>query len=69
MDDKRFYRNLKKHVKKTGNRKRRRFLKDFSANPEDFDFGADESSAFNGRDGRNRKRGKKWEAEKDESSQ
>lgn len=56
MDDKRFYRNLKQQVKKTGNRKRRRFLKDLSSEPGEFDFGSDESSTFNGRDGKNRKR-------------
>jgi hypothetical protein len=56
MDDKRFYRELKQQVKKTGNRKRRRFLKDVSADPGDFEFGSAESSAFNGRDGTTRKR-------------
>jgi len=48
MDDKRFYRDLKKDIKKTGNRKRRRFLKDLSADPGEFDYGSAESSAFNG---------------------
>lgn len=56
MDDKRFYRKLKQEVKKTGNRKRRRFLKDVSADPGDFEFGSAESSTFNGRDGTTRKR-------------
>ena len=59
MDDKRFIRKLKQENKKTGNRKRRRFLKDLSSDPGDFDFGSEESSALNGRDGKNRKRKEK----------
>lgn len=55
MDDKRFYRKLKQEVKKTGNRKRRRFLKDVSADPGEFEFGSAESSAFNGRDGKRKR--------------
>jgi hypothetical protein len=55
MDDKRFYRKLKQEVKRTGNRKRRRFLKDLSADPGDFEFGSAESSAFNGRDGKRKR--------------
>lgn len=51
MDDKRFYRSLKKHVKKVGNRKRRRYRKDLDTHPNDFDFGSDHSAALNGRDG------------------
>ena len=47
MDDKRFYRNLKRIVKKSGNRKRRIFLKNFDANIEDFDFGEDNSQSLN----------------------
>lgn len=61
MDDKRFYRELKQQVKKTGKRKMRRFLKDVSTDPEEFDYGSDQSSALNGRDGKNRKRKKKDE--------
>jgi len=56
MDDKRFYRQLKQQVKKTGNRKRRHFLKNLSVDPGDFDFGSAESSAFNGRDGKRKKK-------------
>lgn len=55
MDDKRFYRKLKQEVKKTGNRKRRRFLKDVSVDPGEFEFGSAESSAFNGRDGKRKR--------------
>lgn len=58
MDDKKLYRELKREVKKSGNRKRRNFLKDLSVDPSDFDFGSSESSALNGRDGKNRKRQK-----------
>lgn len=47
MDDKRFQRQLKEQVKKAGNRKLRRFLKDLDVNPDDFDYGSNESSAFN----------------------
>lgn len=56
MDDKRFYRELKQQVKKTGKRKMRRFLKDVGSDPDDFVYGSDQSSALNGRDGKNRKR-------------
>lgn len=49
-DDKRFYRNLKKEIKKTGNRKRRRYLNNLETNPDDFDYGFNESSALNGKD-------------------
>jgi len=46
-DDKRFLRELKRDLKKTGNRKRRRYLKDLSALPEDFDFGRNRSDVMN----------------------
>ena len=61
-DDKRFYRQLKKHVKKTGNKKARQYFKKaLEDHPEEaqwdeYDYGHDESSALNGRDGKNRKR-------------
>lgn len=58
-DDKRFYRELKGQIKRTGKRKMRRFLKDPNANPDDFDYGSDQSSALNGRDGKNRKKKEK----------
>jgi hypothetical protein len=60
-DDKRFYRNLKKEIKKTGNKKARLFFKKcLEEHPEEaqwdeYDYGYDESSALNGRDGKNRK--------------
>jgi len=48
-DEKRFLRELKRDIKKAGNRKRRRFLKDVSASPEDFDFGRDRTDVMNER--------------------
>jgi hypothetical protein len=56
MDDKRFYRELKRNIKKTGNRKRRQFLKRALAeHPDDahedaYDFGRDSSALLNGVD-------------------
>lgn len=44
-DDKRLLRQLKRSIKQSGNRKRRRFLKDVSADPDAFGLG-DDSSAF-----------------------
>jgi hypothetical protein len=44
-DDKRLIRRLKRSIKKTGNRKRRRFLKNPTTDPDGFNFG-DDSSAF-----------------------
>lgn len=59
-DDKRFYRELKRTIKKTGNKKARKFykkqLEDDPENVECYDYGYDQSSALNGRDGKNRKR-------------
>ncbi len=46
-DDKRFLRKLKRDVKRTGNRQRRRHLKDVDADPEDFDFGPNRSQTMN----------------------
>lgn len=55
--DKRFYRNLKRSVKKDGNKKRRAFFKqNLVENPEEahlcdeFDFGDLNSKQFNGMD-------------------
>ena len=53
-DDKRAYRNLKREIKKVGNRKRRQHLKRaLNANPEEaaydeFGFGRDSSATLNG---------------------
>lgn len=46
-DDKRLLRKLKRQVKRTGNKKRRRYLKDVAAEPGSFDFGADRSDVMN----------------------
>jgi hypothetical protein len=46
-DDKRFLRKLKRDVKQTGNRKRRRYLKDTNSEPDDFDFGRSRSDVMN----------------------
>ena len=46
-DDKRRLRQLKRDIKKQGNRKRRRFYKDISAAADDFDFGLDSSRLLN----------------------
>jgi hypothetical protein len=59
MDDRYFYRNLKKGRKRTGNKKRRRFFKDQLESgdfTEKYDFGHDESASLNGRDAENSKK-------------
>ncbi len=55
-DDKRHYRQMKRDIKKAGNRKRRQHLKrDLALNPEEaakteFDLGRDASAPLNGND-------------------
>lgn len=44
-DDKRLLRQLKRSIKQSGNRKRRRYLKDVSTDSDEFSLG-DDSSAF-----------------------
>jgi len=57
-DQKRFYRNLKRAVKKTGNRKRRNYLKKqlkndpVSAHEAEFEFGGNSSEWLNAIDRR-----------------
>jgi hypothetical protein len=46
-DEKRFLRELKRSVKKAGNRKRRRYLKEVAAEAEDFSFGRDRTDVMN----------------------
>jgi hypothetical protein len=46
-DDKRFLRKLKREIKRAGNRKRRRYLKDVAAEPDDFRFGRERSDVMN----------------------
>ncbi|MEX1231768.1 MAG: hypothetical protein WEB58_16090 [Planctomycetaceae bacterium] len=48
-DDKRLMRKLKRDVKRVGNRKRRRYLKDVHFEPGDFDFGRNRSDVMNER--------------------
>ncbi|MEN6494842.1 MAG: hypothetical protein ABFD16_11195 [Thermoguttaceae bacterium] len=47
MDDKRFLRKLKRDIKRSGNRKRRRYLKDIATDPGDFRFGRERSDVMN----------------------
>jgi protein subunit release factor B len=46
-DDKRFLRKLKRQIKKTGNRKRRRYLQNVDAPADDFDLGRDRTDVMN----------------------
>ncbi len=46
-DDKRQIRKLKKEVKRAGTKKRRRFLKNLSADSDDFEYGGDSSEPLN----------------------
>jgi hypothetical protein len=46
-DEKRFLRELKRSIKKAGNRKRRRYLKHVSAEADDFSFGRDRTDVMN----------------------
>ena len=57
-NEKRFLRNLKRDIKRTGNRKRRRYLKDIDASPEDFDLGRDRTDVMNERP---RGKQKRWD--------
>jgi len=49
-DEKRLYREIKRDVKRQGNKRRRRFLKNLEADPNEFEFGTDASSMLNGMD-------------------
>ena len=46
-DDKRFLRQLKRQIKRTGNRKRRRYLKNVDAPADEFDLGRDRTDVMN----------------------
>jgi hypothetical protein len=48
-DDKRLLRQLKRDIKRAGNRKRRRYLKDMTAEADDFSFGRKRSDVMNQR--------------------
>lgn len=54
-DDKRLLRELKRDIKKQGNRQRRRYLKNVQAEPDDFDFGRACSEVMNQPARQNRK--------------
>ena len=57
-NEKRFLRTLKRDIKRTGNRKLRRFLKNIEAAPEDFDLGRDRTDVMNERP---REKPKRWD--------
>jgi len=67
MDDKKYYRDLKRKLKKAGNRKLRRFLKDPENEIDDFDYEGDKSAALNGRN-RHKKKSEKWKTKADEKN-
>jgi hypothetical protein len=46
-DDKRLLRQLKRDIKRAGNRKRRRYLKDVTTQADDFDYGRKRSDVMN----------------------
>ena len=46
-DDKRLLRQLKRDIKRAGNRKRRRYLKDVTAEADDFSYGRKRSDVMN----------------------
>ena len=48
-DDKRQQRRLKRDIKRTGNKRRRRYLKDLAVDPDQFEFGRHESAPMNQR--------------------
>ena len=47
MDEKRRMRKLKRELKQAGNKRRRRFLKNVAADPDEFDFGRERSEVMN----------------------
>ena len=57
-NEKRFLRTLKRDIKRTGNRKRRRFLKNVESSPDDFDLGRDRTDVMNERP---REKPKRWD--------
>jgi hypothetical protein len=46
-DEKRFFRELKREIKRLGNRKRRRYLQNVENQADDFDFGRGCSEVMN----------------------
>jgi hypothetical protein len=62
-NEKRFLRTLKRDIKRTGNRKRRRFLKNIDASPDDFDLGRDRTDVMNERP---RAKPRRWDRNENE---
>ena len=58
QDEKRFLRKLKRQIKKAGNRKRRRYLKDVEAAADEFDLGRDRTDVMNERPQQDKRREK-----------
>ncbi len=46
-DDKRQIRQLKRDIKRVGNKKRRRYLKNLAVDPQEFDFGRNRTDVMN----------------------
>ena len=67
-DQKRQTRQLKRDLKRHGNRKRRRFLKNAAAEPEDFEFGRSRSDLLNAEAGTSRKRTRRQQPQAEEDS-
>jgi len=61
-NEKRFLRTLKRDIKRSGNRRRRRFLKNIDAAREDFDFGRDRTDVMNERP---REKPRQWDRSDD----
>jgi hypothetical protein len=64
-NEKKFLRNLKRDIKRTGNRKRRHYLKNIAASPEDFDFGRDRTDVMNER---RRDKPRRWDRNNNEAN-
>ena len=63
-NEKRFLRTLKRDIKRTGNRKRRRFLKNIYVSPADFDLGRDRTDVMNEQP---REKPRRWDRNNNES--
>ena len=63
-NEKRFLRTLKRDIKRTGNRKRRRFLKNVNAAAEDFDLGRNRTDVMNERP---REKPQRWDRSNNET--
>lgn len=63
-NEKRFLRTLKRDIKRTGNRRRRRFLKNINVSPEDFDLSRDRTDVMNERP---REKPRRWDRSNNET--